>query len=508
MMNVAEMKTKHADDHIARRVEYAPTLIIALHPDLGRIGDTAPLLGILQENRDYLSRNRPDFSKNGYTGKPLNDPHISRSPIIFQQDGDDAFRVRAHSTSTKVQILGRAYQSEYLLSSAEVSQGVVITLNNTVVLVLKMMPLEETRYNLDAVLKGISPDINAISHKLEHIAKLDMPVIIRGATGAGKEQAAYKIHLESHCADNPFVSVNVAAIHDVVAEEELFGVVRGDQHSPGYFCQAQGGTLVLEDLEDASETVVSLLFSALTQGSYIPPNGNKPVTINCRIIVTSIYDTCPCPQGSKLWQLMNYLAAYQVFLPSLAERIEDISILFLHFVEQQWQRIYPQRSFALKIPASLIAQLLSFNWPGNVRQLRNVARQVVIDSRDEEALQLDPQLLSILKPQSSLRGVQEKIKANGSGRKPNTIGREELVEALQKNRFELQATARELNISRASVYQLIQRFDGIRTAQDLSEAELKECYEKYRGDTEQMMWELQVSQVGMRRRLKAMGYDI
>ena len=149
---------------------------------------------------------------------------------------------------------------------------------------------------------------------------------------------------------------------------------------------------------------------------------------------------------------------------------------------------------------------MTFNWPGNVRQLRNVARQVVIDSRDEDVLQLDPQLLSILKPQSPLRATQDR--PNGSGRKPNTIGREELVEALQKNRFELQATARELNISRASVYQLIQRFDGIRTAQDLSEAELKECYEKYRGDTEQMMWELQVSQVGMRRRLKAMGYDI
>lgn len=505
-MNVAEMKTKHADDDIAHRVEYAPTLIIALHPDLSRIGETAPLLGILHEGRDYLSRNRPDFSKNGCAGKSLNDPHISRSPIIFQQDSEEVFRVRAHSTSTKVEILGRAQQSEYLLSTADLSQGVVITLNSTVVLIVKMMPLEDSRYHLDALLKGISPDINAISSKLEHIAKLDIPVIIRGATGAGKEQAAYKVHTESRCADKPFVSVNLAAIHDVVAEEELFGVVRGEQHSPGYFCQAEGGTLILEDLEDASETVVSLLFSALTQGSYIPPNGTTTIAINCRIIVTSIYDTCPCPHGSKLWQLMNYLSAYQVFLPSLAERIEDISILFLHFVQQQWQRIYPHRAFELKIPANLVAQLLTFNWPGNVRQLRNVARQVVIDSRDEDVLQLDPQLLSILKPQSPLRATQDR--PNGSGRKPNTIGREELVEALQKNRFELQATARELNISRASVYQLIQRFDGIRTAQDLSEAELKECYEKYRGDTEQMMWELQVSQVGMRRRLKAMGYDI
>ncbi|HAD49674.1 MAG TPA: sigma-54-dependent Fis family transcriptional regulator, partial [Idiomarina sp.] len=221
-----------------------------------------------------------------------------------------------------------------------------------------------------------------------------------------------------------------------------------------------------------------------------------------------IYDACPCSHGSKLWQLTNLLAAYQVFLAPLGDRLEDVSILFLHFVKQQWQKIYPGRPFELRIPPAIIARILSFNWPGNVRQLRNVARQAVIDSREQESLQLDQQLLSILKPKPNLRDVTDTVKHNGNGRKPNTIGREELTEALQKNRFELQATARELSISRASVYQLIQRFDGLRTAQDLAEQELKSCYEKYRGDTEQMMWELQVSQVGMRRRLKAMGYDI
>ena len=78
----------------------------------------------------------------------------------------------------------------------------------------------------------------------------------------------------------------------------------------------------------------------------------------------------------------------------------------------------------------------------------------------------------------------------------------------QNNRFELQATARELNISRASVYQLIQRFDGIQTAQDLDEMTIREHYERYNGDTEKMMWALKVSQVGLGRRLKAMGLAI
>lgn len=507
-MNVAEMKTQHTDDDLASRLEYVPTLIIALHPDLERIGETAPLMGIATDERDYVSRNRPDFSKNGHAGKPLNDPHISRSPIIVQQDSDDVFRIRAHSTSTRVRIEGRAQQSEYLLSQADIGSGVTLTLSNKIVLLLKLLPLQDSRLKKDALLKGISPDIHALTGKLEHIAQLDIPVIIRGATGSGKEQAAYKIHQDSPRAGKPFVVVNLAAIHDVVADEELFGVARGEQTSPGYFSQAEGGTLVLEDLEDASDTVITSLFAALTSGSYVAVNGNQQQPVNCRIIATSIYDSCPCTHGSKLWQLTNLLAAYQVFLPRLADRLEDVSILFLHFVKQQWQKIYPGRPFELQIPATIIARILSFNWPGNVRQLRNVARQAVIDSREEAALQLDQQLLSILKPQSNLRDTADTVKANGNGRKPNTIGRDELIEALQKNRFELQATARELSISRASVYQLIQRFEGIRTAQDLAEHELKACSEKYRGDTEQMMWELQVSQVGMRRRLKAMGYDI
>ena len=148
---------------------------------------------------------------------------------------------------------------------------------------------------------------------------------------------------------------------------------------------------------------------------------------------------------------------------------------------------------------------MTFHWPGNVRQLRNVARQVVIDSRDQEQLHLDPQLLSMLRPTSANGHWEEETNVQ---RRPNSVSRNELLETLESCRFELQATAKKLGISRASVYQLIQRFEGVRTAQDLSEEEIKQSYEKNRSDTEKMMWDLQVSQIGLRRRLKSLGYDI
>lgn len=501
-MNVAEMKTQHAGDDLDSRLEVAPTLIIALHPELSRIGESAPLLGLVTEGRDYLSRNRPDFAHNGRAAMPLNEPRISRSPVIIQQDNEENYRIRAHSTSTTVNIAGRAEQSEYLLSGADLSSGVVISLNKTVVLVLKYMPLRDIRTAQNSLLKGLSPDIKAISSHLEHIAELNLPVMIRGAAGTGKELTALQLHRTIFAEEKPFVCVNLAAIHDAVAAEELFGGYFGSQRNVGYFAQAEGGTLVLEDLEDASEEVISLLFKVLTKGYYLCKDNQTPKTLNCRLILTSIYESCPYTEDSRLQQLANHLSAYQIFLPALSERVEDISLLFIQFVREQWRRLCPDKPLELAVPAELISQLLTFNWPGNVRQLRNVARQVVIDSRDCRALQLDTQLLSILKPRLNPTAPA------GANRKPNTISREELLAALQNNRFELQSTATELRISRASVYQLIQRFDGIQTAQDITETQLRESFEKQQGDTEQMMWQLKVSQVGLRRRLKALGFDI
>lgn len=506
MDNVAEIKTQHVGDELTNGMDSVPTWVVALHPDLTRIGEAAPMLGLVKDGRDYLSRNRPDFSKNGCAGRSLNDARISRSPIIMQQDSADTFRIRAHSTSTQVEIVGRAQQSEYLLKAHEMSSGVVVCLNKTVVLVLKLLPLQESWLNSDDLLKGIGPDIRAISDTLAHVAQLNIPILIRGRSGTGKERAAYTVHSRSDRQQQPFVTVNLAAIHDVVAREELFGTVKDGEYIPGYIGQAKQGTLVLEDLEDASEHIIELLYAAFSKHQYLPVNSDKQQQCDCRIIVTSVHDSCPQGANSKLWKFINSLDAYQVFLPALVDRMEDISLLFMNFVEEQWHRIYPNREFSLDVPAELISQLLVFHWPGNVRQLRNVARQVAIDSREEAKLNLDPQLLSLLRPKAAteLNGNSKR----SATRKPNTISREELLEALRRNRFELQATARDLRISRASVYQLIQRFDGIHTAQDLSESQLVASYERYCGDTEQMMWELEVSQVGMRRRLKAMGYDI
>ena len=200
-MDIADIKTQHAHDSLDKQQSVVPMLVIALHPNANRVGEVAPLLDLDREGRGYVSRNRPEFSKNGYAGKPLADPHISRSPLIIQKDSDDLYRVRAHSTSTEVTIPGRSLQQEYLLTSDDIHEGGILTLSNKVVLLLKFLPLQHMLVPDDNLILGISPDIAAVREKAKNIERLNLPVMIRGAAGVGNEHIARIIHDYSLLAD-------------------------------------------------------------------------------------------------------------------------------------------------------------------------------------------------------------------------------------------------------------------------------------------------------------------
>lgn len=504
-MSATQYTTKHDVDEIVKSEQRVPMLIIAAHPDRTRIGERAALIDLHYEDSDYLSRVKPEFAKNGNAGRPLQDEFISRSPVILQKDSSGRIKLKAHSTKTTVTVTDCPVQREYTLDESALDNGVTIGLNERIVLLLKKLPLVDAVLDDKDVLYGISPDIRAIRERVKHLAEMTLPVMIRGAAGAGKRQAAYAIHQASSRREQPFVSVNLAAIHDAVAESELFGTQQEDQRQRGYFEQAKGGTLVLEDIEEASPNVHRLLYQVLQSDSFVPLGGTDSVALDSRIILTSHKDFADTDEASTLAILIEKLAAYQLFVPPLCERREDIGLLFDYFVCEQWHKLYGERDYDARIPSSLMKQLLAFHWPGNVRQLRNIARQVVIDSREQSQLHLDPQLLSMLKPSTTNHQWVDPAQVQ---RKPNSVSREELLDALKVCRFELQATAKALGISRASVYQLIQRYPGVRTAQDVSEEDIRKSYETHRADTEKMMWDLEVSQIGLRRRLKSLGYSI
>lgn len=510
-------QTRHDTSGMPRDDELLPTLVIMCHPNPERVGEQAILLDLWRDGEAYVSRNAPEFSRYGGLGQALMDTYISRSPVIFQRDGHKGVRIRTHHTNTRVTIAERTPQEDYAVSEEELQEGCAITLNDRIVLLLKLLPPQDPPATPDYELKGISSDLLSVRTRIERIAGLDEPVLIRGETGTGKELVAQAIYSNSQRVNKPFVSVNLAAMQDSLAAAELFGAQKGaftgaNSDREGYFSAADGGTLFLDEIGEASADVQAMLLRAIETGEIYPVGSTQPKNINVRLLAATDADLESLSEtdGFKL-PLLHRLSSYQIFLPTLRDRKEDIGILFQHFAKQQWRRIHPndhdQRPLPVT-PTALMNQLLQFPWPGNVRQLRNVARQVVIDSREAEFLQMDPQLLSMLRPQTRDGQKLSTRSASSSKRRPNSISREELVAALENNRFELQATAEQLAISRASVYQLIQRNKGLQTAQDIDKAVLAECYESCDGDTEQMMWELRVSQIGLRRRLKSLGYDV
>ncbi|EKE87582.1 sigma 54-interacting transcriptional regulator [Idiomarina xiamenensis] len=512
------LSTRHADSSSQSDEQLYPTLVIMLHPQLERIGESAILVDLMRQGRAPLSRNQPEFKHQQGFGQALADAYISRTPVWLERRGSDDVVVKQGDSNTRLNVSDRASADEYILTQDELLDGVPITLSDRVVLLLKWLPMPAEQDSDDFGLKGMSPYLASVRRRIARIAGLQEPVLIRGETGTGKELVAQAIYQHSQRQQQAFVSVNLAAMQDSLAVAELFGARKGAftgaaADRDGYFMAADGGTLFLDEIGEASGDVQAMLLRALETGEIYPVGSTSPVQISVRLIAATDADLETASEHERFkLPLLHRLSSYQIFLPSLRERREDIGLLFMHFAQQQWQRLHQDWQQAVPtmptLTAAAMTQLLEFSWPGNVRQLRNVARQVVIDSRDKAQLQIEPQLLSMLRPAASGHHTLTARPPQQQRRKPNSISREELAQALQDNRFELQACAEQLGISRASVYQLLQRFDGFRNAQDIGEQELSTCYRQCHGDTEQMMWQLEVSQIGLRRRLKALGYDV
>jgi two-component system nitrogen regulation response regulator GlnG len=218
--------------------------------------------------------------------------------------------------------------------------------------------------------------------------------------------------------------------------------------------------------------------------------------------------------------LLHRLAGYEVRLPPLRERREDIGLLFHHFAREELEAIggahllTPADPYAEPwLPASLASHLVRYAWPGNIRQLRNVTRQLVIGSRGQPTLQADPQLLRELGAAAlklpgrplPVREEEPRVKAPAPRRRPSEVTETELLAALRECAWDLKAAGDRLGIPRSSIYDLIERSPNIRTAGDLDNEEIVRCFDACGGDLDAMVQRLEVSKRALARRLKELG---
>lgn len=254
-------------------------------------------------------------------------------------------------------------------------------------------------------LTGSSTAINAVRATLKRVAGTGSRVLISGPAGVGKEVAARLLHGWSQRADAPFVIVSAARMTPERVEEELFGVEEGgDLVRTGLLEQAHGGTLFLDEIADMPIATQARILRVLTDQSFTRIGGTRVVSVDVRVVsATSRILIDEIAAGRFREDLYYRLNVVPVVIPPLAERREDIPALVQHFMAHY---AVDRRVPTPEIASDTMVALQSFDWPGNVRQLRNVVERTIILAPGDRVGRIDLDLLpaEVLGTQADLAG--------------------------------------------------------------------------------------------------------
>ena len=243
----------------------------------------------------------------------------------------------------------------------------------------------------EEVLSGTSVLINTVRATLKRVAPTGSRVLITGPAGVGKEVAARTIHQWSNRGKGPFIVVSAAMMTPERVEEELFGVDSEDTSRPGLLEQAHGGTLFLDEIADMPPTTQAKILRVLTDQSYQRVGGQRPVKVDVRVLSATSRDLAlEIAEGRFREDLFYRLNVVPVRLPPLRERREDIPELANQFLA----RFAAERRIpAPKLSDEAIAALQAHDWPGNVRQLRNIIERTIILAPCERVERIEADML-------------------------------------------------------------------------------------------------------------------
>jgi two-component system, NtrC family, nitrogen regulation response regulator GlnG len=501
-----------------------PALTVLSHPDLSRIGDRV-FLGELARGRELLlSRQEPRFAApRAGSGEPLADPFLSRRPIRFAALPDGGVVLRRDGSPIQVVADGVPIEDERSFTAASLAEGVVLELAERIVLLLHRRPPPEPASPPPGALLGESAEIEEVRRAVSRAAPLAVPVAIRGETGTGKELAAQALHEQSPRAAGPFLAVNLGALPPSLAAAELFGARKGAytgavQDLPGWFGRADGGTLFLDEIGEAPPEVQVMLLRALETGEIVAVGSQAPRRVDVRVVSATDADLEAAVQrGAFRAPLLHRLAGLTIRLPPLRRRREDLGRLLIHFLALELAalggEIPPSHAGGEPwLPAALMARLARSAWPGNVRQLRNAARQLAVDGHGRAALRMGSWLDDLLpaeavpaEPAAAAEPAPPPTAPSARLRKPAEISEEELRDALRANRWNLKAAAAALGIARTSLYILLDQSPHVRAAADVPPEEVRAAFARCGGDVAETAAALEVSERALRQRLKDLG---
>ena len=234
-----------------------------------------------------------------------------------------------------------------------------------------------------------NPKMRRLADIVKRVAGTDVPILIAGESGVGKEVMARYAHHHSERRDRPFLKVNCAALPQDLLESELFGYERGAftgaiTDKPGKFELAHTGTLLLDEIGEMSPLLQAKLLHVLQDGTFSRLGGRKTTRVDARVIAaTNINIEEAVAKGKFREDLYFRLNVIRVDLPPLRERREDIPELCNHFIEKYREQY---KSQSRELPAELMSRFVQYQWPGNIRELENFIKRFLVLPNHESFL--------------------------------------------------------------------------------------------------------------------------
>jgi DNA-binding NtrC family response regulator len=309
-------------------------------------------------------------------------------------------------------------------------------------------------------LLGESAAMRRVLALIERAAPTQANVLITGENGTGKELVAREIHRRSHRAGKVMLSVDLGAIAENLIDSELFGHVKGsftDARADriGRMQAADGGTLFLDEVGNLPLHLQPKLLTALEQRQVTPVGANRPIPIDIRVVsATNLRPEQIEDPNHFRTDLLFRLNTVEIELPPLRERPEDVPLLLEHFLTL-YARKYGKPARAL--PASVLAQLERYDWPGNVRALRHAAERAVILAEGDAYTVSD---FPLSRAQPSIRIAAEALPHAAPVDPGLNLGKAEkqmIERALQKHAYNISAAAAELGLTRGSLYRRMEK---------------------------------------------------
>lgn len=307
--------------------------------------------------------------------------------------------------------------------------------------------------------KGKSKIASKLQEYVELVAPTDMSVLIRGESGTGKEYVAKSIHQQSKRADKPFVSIDCGTLSKELAGSELFGHVKGSftgalADKKGQFEEASGGTLFLDEIGNLSYEVQIKLLRALQERVIQPIGANKSVNVDVRVIAATNDDLLGSSSGGDFREdLYHRINEFEILVPPLRERDKDLKLFTDFFIEKANEELERNVKY---LDDEVTAVFESYDWPGNLRELKNVVKRMVLLTQGDtvKSSALPEEMVYSLKKKADhydLGGDDLKSKSEAHERQL-------IIEVLEKVKYNKSKAAQMLNIDRKTLYNKLDKY--------------------------------------------------